>query len=196
MRGFRGVYVEAIALPCGTERYTMPLGIVLFDNIAYFRIFRGAGLEGVIRESTGLILLLPLDPLLFADSLFHSLERSRWWRGECPHPPEHLGSISVCSDPLLVYSDTIADHYMCQVKSVTAPVFQGYSRTYGCLVELLVYFTKARAGVFTCVERDVVEYLMRCIRRASRYADDRLRSRLESVMQRVLENLQGMPPCP
>ncbi len=162
----RGVYYEFIAFPCGGRPYSMPLG-VLFGERPSFRVFEGTGLHGILARRGGLIYLLsPLDPLLFVESVGHSLERLLAWEGSCPRVEPSLGSWFSCT---AVYERTSggADFYYCREFRNLSSSLLVYSRTYGCLVELLILKTKAEAGVIGKESLEYARWLYWCVKRSS-----------------------------
>ncbi len=163
----KGLYYEFIAVPCGS-RYTMPLGV--YNGVKpMFTVYREAGLYKVLRGGVDrLFLLAPYDPLLFYESLTHKLESKIEWGGDgCPITSELLGCWFQCT-PKLVIEEAGFDIYECLVFKHVAGVPQPYSRVMGCLVELLVVYTKVKAGVIQEGYLDYARWLRWCIERASR----------------------------
>lgn len=181
----RGVYYEFIALTCG-HRYSMPLGLYL-DPTPKFKVYDGSGLQRLLRGGVRRLLLLsPIDPMLFYESVVHELEsRITWGDDGCPIVSHELGSWFYC-EPSLVERGSNFDIYEClEFKHLTG-VSPPYTRVTGCLVELLVLYTKVKAGV---LEGDYLEYarwLKWCIERASR-GDVRYVSTAELILQKLRE---------
>ncbi len=168
---------EFIAFTCG-ERYTMPLGVA-GERPGLVRIYRGAGLYH--RFGGGLLLLLaPRDPLLFYESVTHRLESSIRYEAGCPVVDESLGSWFSCN-LTLAGSGPDYDLYLCDgPRLLAASPFLGYSRVYGCIVELLVAASKAAAGV--SVPEGYAEGLAWCASRGS-MGDDRVLRVVEWALQ-------------
>ncbi len=183
-----GLFYETIAFPCGTREYSMPLGVVATDNLLWFRVFPGAGLSRLLSDSTSILLLAPRDPLWFAESLEHTLERRFQWSGGCPLIPGEDGLIIYCGKPLLEGSVGGVEYYSCRVSRIEGRGCHVYTRAYGCLVEFLIYYTRVLAGI---IERD--EFLERsvakCIDSATRYGGW-YRERFKRVLQRFLTALR------
>ena len=184
----RGVYYEFIAFPCNDKRYSMPLG-VLYGERPGFRVFEGTGLHRILARRGGLIYLLsPRDPMLFVESVSHSLEKRLAWEGSCPRVDQSLGSWFSCT---AIYERTSggADFYYCRDFTSLSPSPFAYFRAYGCLVELLVLKTKVDAGV---VGRDSLEYarwLYWCVKRSSPGEERYARIAL-SILQGIEEALR------
>ncbi|MEB3844217.1 MAG: hypothetical protein LRS48_00880 [Desulfurococcales archaeon] len=181
-------YREFIAFPCVSGfKYSMPLGLLLYDSLAYGRVFRGAGLYRLAGRIDGMLLLSPDDPLLFYKSLKHELENKIKYCGSCPCPDPRLGSWYSCTPQL--YSDT--GDFKPLTCTNLKPQLSGlhtitaYSRVYGCLVELLVYCTRVLAGVWGR-SPSVEAYLAGCAIRASR--GDR---RVVETVSEILQCLRG-----
>ena len=181
--------METIAFPCGSERISMPLGIIPLGGEAFFRVFRGASLLRALPRSRGLMLLLPNDPELFLDSLEHRLERSLEWRGDCPLLGEEYGVILTCTRPLLHHAGGPAYYYSCKYRVAGGAPTAGYTRLYGCLVELLVHATKAAAGAVD-PSPCLIEAMLRCMVRAGGARGARLAGRARAWMLRVLGPVQ------
>ncbi len=171
-------YRELIALPCGA-RYSMPLG-VLGESPAFFRVFHGAGLAEYLREP--LLLLAPTDPALFLYSLRHELEDMLEYDAGCPRIDPRLGSWFTCN-PVLVGSSELYGLYECdRLRPLLLVPWTGYSRAYGCLVELLIYYTRVSAGV---VDPDTgfTRGLALCLERSDKSG------RLPSLAREILRDL-------
>ena len=192
--GLDGFFVETIAFPCSGARYSMPLGIVPFGRRAYFRVFRGAGLETHVRPGGSLLLLHPADPGLYADSLLHTLEKRLEWGSSCPIPDPSLGYWHLCSLVSPLGWDGFSTHYSCTLASLGGTVRLGYTRAYGCVVELLVHATKVAAGAAS-PDIPFVRRMLLCIARSGRYGrGDRLYSRILRALQRLLGPVQEAVP--
>jgi hypothetical protein len=179
----KGLYYEFIAVPCGS-RYTMPLGV--YNGVKpTFTVYRDSGLYRVLRGGVReLFLLAPYDPLLFYESLTHRLEHVIVWGGDgCPVVSESLGCWFHCT-PRLVAEDQGFDTYECSSFKHIAGSPPPYSRVMGCLVELLVVYTKAKAGVLSGGYVGYARWLRWCIERASR-GDPRYVSIAELVLQDI-----------
>ncbi len=176
-------YREFIAFTCG-ERYSMPLGVV-HDAPGFFRVYRGTGLYE--RYKGGLLVLLaPVDPLDFYRSIRHELELLIDYESGCPMPDAKRGSWFTCPG-VPVGEAPEYRLYECEgPRPLLLAPWTGYSRAYGCLVELLVMATKAIAGVD--VPRSHVDGLVWCIRRSAP-GDPRLEEALDWALQALRGNL-------
>ncbi len=163
----KGLYYEFIAIPCNFK-YTMPLGI--YNGVKpIFTVYREAGLYKILRGSVReLFLLAPHDPIVFYESLVHKLEsRIEWGDDDCPKVSEFLGCWFKCY-PTLILENRDYDIYECSKFTHVAGVPPPYSRVMGCLVELLVIYTKVKAGVIREGYLDYAKWLRWCIEKASR----------------------------
>ncbi len=180
-----GIYYEFISFPCGKRRYSMPLGIIWAPQPAFY-IYKTAGLSRLIDSSGTLFLLSPSDPLLFLESINHTLElKVAFDDNGCPRPSE-LGSWYRC-DYVINYNDNEKVGGVCRsfipVRLASVP----YTRLYGCLVELLVILTKARAGVIKDWYLEYARGLRDCIERSSRGAP-----RYVAAADSALQELEGI----
>lgn len=176
----RDVYYEFIAFPCG-HRLSSPLG--LFGGS--FKAYRGTSLWRALPQTRRLFLLSPLDPLAFYESVMHQLELRMEWE-ECPKLDERLGAWYLCT-PRLEEEGELYDVYRCEELVHLAGTPPPYSRVMGCLVELLVLLTKARAGAVKGY-LEHARWLAWCVERASRggrYAE------VARVVLQELEALEG-----
>lgn len=99
-------------------------------------------------------------------SVRHELERRVEWEGDCPRTTEEAGAWFLCRHSLKERGE-LYDLYECEELVHLAGSPPPYSRVTGCLVELLLLLTKARAGAV----RGYVEHarwLLWCVERASR----------------------------
>lgn len=161
-----GAYYEFIAFPCGADsRYSMPLGVLWGDN-KMFSVYRSAGLLRFLADRGTLMLLSPSDPLLFAKSVNHTLEHEvEWGPDGCPKL-SGLGGIYTCEYQRLMEGPEKVT-FGCKLTEVEGPHVP-YTRAYGCLVELLVLLTKARAGVGESWYVDYARGLRWCVERSTR----------------------------
>lgn len=168
---------EYIAVSCSLD-YTMPLGL-LGSGPYFFKVYRGAGLQKYLDGNDCLLLLAPKEPELFLESVVHELESKRLRDSACILDSE-LGSWFTCT-PVYVGSSSEYSLYECDdIRPIVKVAFEGYHRGYGCLVELLVLYTKARAGVLT-PSQEVVEYLLYCMERSG--AGGELIDRVKRLLQ-------------
>ena len=183
----KGLYYEFIAIPCGT-RYTMPLGVYNGARQS-FRVYREAGLYSILRGGAReLFLLAPYDPMLFYESVAHKLEsRIEWGSDGCPRVSELLGCWFQCT-PALAAVNPGFDVYECSRFKHVAGAPPPYSRVMGCLVELLIVYTKVRAGVAMEGYLDYARWLRWCVERASR-GDPRY----VSIADLILQDLKRAP---
>ncbi|MCE4609229.1 MAG: hypothetical protein F7C36_02470 [Desulfurococcales archaeon] len=167
-------YREVIAVPCRVGGYSMPLGLRVYGDQAFFKVYRETGLSRVLEQDKpmALLLLYPNDPRCFYESLNHVLEEERLEPSECPLLDAE-GCYRVCLSPLRVFGGIDYDIYSCSlshgfhVSDMCSSI--GYSRVYGCLLELLVYYTKVMAGITGLPGYEYLEGLKWCIERASNH---------------------------
>ncbi len=179
-------YREFIAFPCVAGfKYSMPLGLVLYDDLAYGRVYRDAGLYKLAGKMNCMLLLSPVDPLLFYRSLRHELEDKIQYCGPCPCPDPRLGSWYSCAPQFYPDMGDFKPLTCANLKPQVSGRYNitAYSRVYGCLVELLVYYTRVIAGVWR--RSPIVEaYLADCAIRASR-GDRRIAKAVSEILQRL-----------
>ncbi|MEB3788453.1 MAG: hypothetical protein GSR72_01000 [Desulfurococcales archaeon] len=165
-------YREFIAVPCRLGRYSMPLGLQIYGKQAFFKVYKETGLSRILEHDKpmALLLLYPNDPRCFYESLKHILEKRRLEPGECPLM-DIDGDYRVCLSPLRVFGGTDYDIYSCTLSHgfLAGDWYSniGYSRVYGCLLELLVYYTKVMSGIGDLPGHGYLEGLKWCIVRAS-----------------------------
>ena len=139
-----GRFYEFIAFPC-MHRYSMPLGI-LWSSPPVFRVYKSTGLHSILEGYDGhLYLLSPIRPEYFWYSVQHELEEMVEWRG-CPVPDDVHGAWFKCKPVKATGSDYFTV-FECRGFRHVSGEPPPYSRSYGCLVELIVLYTKIRAGV-------------------------------------------------
>ncbi len=180
-----GVYLELIALPCTPDRYSMPLGVKVLGGRGFFRVYRGTRLlQALDRGVSCMLLLSPVNPRLFIESVLHALEDKLPW-SSTPLIDESLGFWFSCSSihPLSSAGDTY--HYSCTLRPIGGSLPAAYTRSYGCVVEALVHATKARAGAVS-PSRDLLNHLVSCVRRSG---DEELASALERALRALLRDL-------
>ncbi len=165
MTMIEGLYYEFIAAPCGS-RVTMPLGLVAGQAPVFF-VYRGSSLYRALQERGRVRLLSPYDPLAFLKSVRHQLEVELAWREGCPDVDESLGAWYECNYALREINSE-GKSFSCDGLRLIAGKHSPFTRTYGCLVELLVLLTKARAGVWEDWWLPYAEGLVWCVTRSSR----------------------------
>ncbi len=183
-----GWYQETTALTCGEKNISMPLGVIVYGKQAYFRVFKNTRFYRLLRYSIPAILLfLPEDPLIYYQSINHSLESNpQIYASECPIV-ELPGKITLCNFPMRICDCVDYDWYTCSLShqlEYPNEMHVGYSRAYGCLLELLVYYTKVKAHVSNLPGEEYVNGLVWCIMRSSR--NDR---RLMEIVEKILKDI-------
>lgn len=141
----KGIYYEFISFLCNS-RHSMPLGI-LYDKDPIFYVYKTTKMAKLLsKESQNKIYLIsPYDPLLFLDSLEHRIKDKIKYNNDCPEPDENIGTWYYCN---AIYRNESRDRleFYCKnffkLKGKAIP----YSRSYGCIIELLVLLTKVQAG--------------------------------------------------
>ncbi|MGC9071584.1 MAG: hypothetical protein ACP5HK_02665 [Acidilobus sp.] len=160
-----GVYYEFIAVPCGSK-VTMPLGLIVGQEPAFY-VYKGTSLHERLADEGRLRLLSPYDPLAFLRSIRHELVAEIRWNNDCPVPEETMGAWYECSYRLWEVDEN-GKWFTCDGLQRITGSHLPYTRMYGCLVELLVLLTKARAGVWEDWYIPYAEGLAWCVRRSSR----------------------------
>ncbi|MCE4600816.1 MAG: DUF447 family protein [Desulfurococcales archaeon] len=162
--------------------YSMPLGI-LGEGPYFFKIYKDP-MSGEEKNVGGCLLLLaPIDPLVFYESIMHSLERRKELRDL--DALAGLGSVFTCS-PVRVGEAPEYVLYECdRLRPISIAPWRGYNRGYGCLVELLIIYSRVRAHV---IEPDwgVLDYLLRCIERSIPGGGN-----IDNVARRLLQVIRG-----
>jgi hypothetical protein len=180
----KGVYYEFISIPCRGERrtpYSMPLGI-LWDERPKFKLYKGVGLLRYLNDETTLLLYTPESPLDFYLSLIH--DKTIELEGPCRPPREYV--LYVRCRPRLLRVNKSYNLYECLDIEISHGRPVPYSRSYGCLVEMLVVLTKLEAGALDPSYIDYVERLRWCIERSSPQ-NEKLREVADVVLQRARE---------
>ena len=160
-----GLYYEFVGLPCGVKT-SMPIGVVAGQPPEFF-VYRGTRFHEVLGESGRLMLISPYDPLVFLRSLRHQLEEELAWSDGCPSVDEKLGAWYECEYALREVTGE-GKRYACSRLRLVAGHHVPFTRAYGCLVELLVLLTKARAGLWEDWWPQYAEGLVWCVTRSSR----------------------------
>ena len=167
----------------------MPLGVLSFDNQAFFRVFPGAGLGRILSEGVDCILLLaPSSPEVFVESFRHELEYTLEWDA-LPRPDPRLGVWYSCSSVVGLGAVGHESWYTCRIRHVAGQQDWAYYRAYGCVVELLVHLSKVAAGV-AGLDSSLVEALLSCVGRSMRGDPDRA-FRLEMALRDILESVRS-----
>ena len=178
-----GAYSELIAMPC--RRYTMPLGILAL-NPPTFKAYKGTGLSRILEEApTQLYLLAPRDPRLYWLSIEHKLEDLIEWT-PCPRPDPGMGAWYRCT-PEKAEDRGEYTLYKCTGLEHLAGSPPPYSRAHGCLVELMILYTKLRAGVRLGDPRCYARWLEWCVTRAAPGREDL--ASLASKLRNLIEGL-------
>ena len=165
-------------IPCGL-RYSMPVGL-LGNGPYFFRIFKSSHkLENKIKDC--LLLLAPLDASLFFKSVIHEFENEIDVL-DLSELVKH-GSLYACT-PMLVGEAPEYFLYECiGLRPLHVASWTGYNRGYGCLLELLILYTRIRIGL---IEPDIkiIKYLINCIKRSNPGGN------LDNIAKRVLQLIQ------
>jgi len=180
-----GWFREFIAFDCHT-RAAAPLGVAGRDP-GVFRLYTGTRMQRLYRGGP-LLLLAPRDPLAFYEAVRGDAWSLAGGAAGCPEPDTRLGSWFHCVGSLAATGPPY-DVYLCPggPRPMALAPWEGYTRVYGCLVELLVAATKALAGVQ--VPRGYAEGLAWCARRASA-GDGRVMRAVDWALQVILENVR------
>jgi len=181
-----GWFREFIAFDCASGA-AAPLGVAgAYPGV--FRLYEGTRMQRSYRGGP-LMLLAPRDPLAFYEAV-----RGRAWGlvdedGGCVVPDPRLGSWYHCVASLAAAGPPY-DVYLCPggPRPVALAPWEGYTRVYGCLVELLVVATKALAGA--PVPKGYAEGLAWCARRAS-MGDERVMRAVEWALRAIREAVPG-----
>ncbi|MEM1640886.1 MAG: DUF447 family protein, partial [Acidilobaceae archaeon] len=161
MEGLKeGVYYELLCRLCEAGVIT-PLGLRLSGGSAYFRVFSDR-LREAMKRTRKLVCLAPSDPLLFYEVVIEKKEPF-----SCEKEFDLTkGHWLICESEVVIEAEFF-DLYKCKSFNAVWGFLEPYSRAYGCLVELLILFTKAKASV---LEKEAIEYakwLNWCVERSS-----------------------------
>ncbi len=167
-----------IAFPCG-QKYSTPIGL-LGGPPWFIRVYKGARLESHFNGC--LILLAPSNPVHFYESLMHRLEKEIDYEGPFPQLREDYGSWFICSPQLAGSSPEYLLYECDKIRPIILTPFTGYIRGYGCLVELLIIYTRVRNRIWS-IEKETLEYLNECVRRSVRDGS------LNNISRRITENI-------
>ncbi|GAB6147643.1 hypothetical protein [Stetteria hydrogenophila] len=184
-----GVYVETIAVLCrgGEPAWSSPLGFISAGGRILFRVFRGSGFWRILVEEglTGrIVAYTPRDPAEFA---LHVLEGGG--RVESCRPVGQPFTIE-CTPELLEVEGDVA-WFACRDASVREGPGVPYTRAYGCLVELAVLASKAKAGVLGGWALGYARGLLWCVKRSEAMGGGRYARLAERLLQVVEEALRG-----
>ncbi len=184
-----GVYLETVSLLCRDGRvvWGMPLGLIVDGGTVRFRVFRGSGYWRLLVEGGAggavVVAYTPLDPLEFLEYMTVK-----------PAPRESCNpagySVLVECRPLLERLETGVAHFTCQQVRISWGRPLPYTRAYGCLVELAVLASKARAGVLGCDALGYARWLVWCVERSAPGRSD-YRGAAAMALQAVEEALRG-----
>ncbi len=147
-------YIETIIVPCN-YRVTMPLGVKCSRNsVLYARIYEGSRLYNIIEDVSQAGIYTVSRATLFYESLGRLLDEKlvKDYSEECfvIKGAEHY-RIKVKITDITRKSN----YKIIEMKPVNPEIAfnqiesAGYSRADGCLLEILVRYTKMRAGVIT-----------------------------------------------
>lgn len=159
-----GVYMETIAVLCrgGEPAWSSPLGLLYTGGEIKFRVFRGSRLWSLLVEGGGgwrIIAYTPEDPGEFA---LHVIEGGG--RVSTCDVGEHPFTVE-CEPELVEASGGVA-WFRCRGHRTRRGPGVPYTRSYGCLVELAVLASKARAGVLEGWALDYARGLAWCVERS------------------------------
>lgn len=182
----KGVYYEFISIPCkGGERmeYSMPLGVLWGDH-PMFKVYKETVLYKYLRNPKlgSLLLYSPNDPMDF----FLSIKHDKIIEKKGPCLPSRPFALYMICKPHLKESFESYDLYFCtDIKTVYGKP-EPYSRTYGCLVEMLVVLTKLKSKALDRRYLTYLDFLRWCIERSSP-KEKRFKEVAEDVMQDARE---------
>lgn len=184
-----GVYMETVSLLCrgGRVEWGMPLGLIANGGSVGFRVFEGSGYWRLLveerREDAVLIAYTPLNPVEFLE--FMMVKPAP--RSDC-RPSDY--SFMVTCRPRLVEARGGVARFACEDARVAWGRPAPYTRAYGCLVELAVLASKARAGVVGCEAFEYARWLGWCVERSAPGLAE-YRSAAAMALQAVEEALRG-----
>lgn len=184
-----GVYMETIAVLCRGDRpvWSSPLGFVAAGGRVRFRVFRGSMLWRILVEEEYdgyIVAFTPRDPGEFALHVVEGGGRVKTCK------PSGQPFIIKCK-PELKGVDESAAWFNCRELEVRAGQGMPYTRVYGCLVELAVLASKARAGVVEDWALSYARGLVWCVERSEAMGERRYGELARRLMRAVEEALRG-----
>jgi hypothetical protein len=183
-----GVVYEFIAIPCG-YRYTMPLGLRWGDP-PRAKVYRGTGLYSILKSGNveRIILYAPTNPLDFALSVTHELDKEVGL--ECEPPRPYIVMYNCQPRATVDKGDYIELECPGEIIEGT-PI--PYSRLYGAIIEILVAASKVGAGV---LGGEFASNCMQCSEWAARGAGGRAFMDMQEVLQAAAKALLGSRGLP
>jgi len=177
------VVYEFIAIPCGYE-YTMPLGLRWGDP-PKAKVYEGTGLYSILTSGgvERIVLYSPVDPLDFALSITHELDKEV--AGRCEPPRPYMVMYDCQPHAAIVRDDYI--ELECPGEIVEGTPLP-YSRLYGAIIEILVLASKAGARV---LEERFAGNCMQCSEWAARRAGGRAFMDVQEILQAAVKALLG-----
>ncbi len=184
-----GVYVETIAVLCGGEGplWSSPLGFIRVGGEVRFRVFRGSRLwRLLVEEGRGgyIVAYTPGDPGEFAIHVLEGGGRVKTCR------PEGHPFILKCRPELLEVEGGDALFTCREFEAARGPGIP-YTRAYGCLVELAVLASKARAGVADDWVLGYARGLVWCVERSEAASGGRRYAGLARRLLQAIEEALG-----
>ncbi|MDP8002572.1 MAG: hypothetical protein ACP5I6_02410 [Caldisphaera sp.] len=186
----KGIYYEFIAFLCD-KAYAMPLGILYYDKPIFY-VYKSTTMAKLLNlnkdTSNSIYLLSPNDPTLFLESLEHRIENRIIHNNKCLDFDDKLGSWYYCNsyinkdhcDKYEFYCDNFY-----KIKGENIP----YSRSYGCLIELLILLTKVKAGIKEQWFLNYASGLKWCVERSSN-KDEKYVELSEKLLQMLRKHLE------
>lgn len=154
------VYYEFICRVCESELVT-PIGFIASEGRIHFRVF-SQRLRESIRKASRLLCLSPSNPLLFYRVVIEGSSPIE----SCNKIDTSMGHWLECK-PTLIAELEEYEVYSCESPRLTQGSMPPYTRSYGCLVELLVLLTKIKAGILNKEALDYAKWLVWCVERSS-----------------------------
>ncbi len=184
-----GVYMETIAVLCKEDRpvWSSPLGFMIVGGEARFRVFRGSMLWRILVEEEYdgyIVAYTPRDPGEFALHVLEGGGRVKTCR------PEGQPFTIKCK-PELRSVDERAAWFTCKEFEARVGPGMPYTRMYGCLVELAVLASKARARVVGDWALSYARGLVWCVERSEAKGGRRYGELARRLMQAIEEALKG-----
>jgi hypothetical protein len=128
----------------------MPLGVKCSDNFIYARIFKNSRFYPKVEEGLPILLYLASDARLFYRAIIRKLEAIYDKGSHCYKIP----GISRHIKGVIEGIKESENFKLVEIRPIEGSkalelLDQGYSRADGCLIELMVYYTKLEAKVVT-----------------------------------------------
>jgi hypothetical protein len=165
-------YIETLTIICKNGLY-MPLGFRCVNNYLVARVYDNSRFQGNIDTGSNLEIYLVKDGLVFYKALKRALEIEYRKEAKCYIVKELENTVPKIQG--IVTSIERGNGYVhikvqpYNKRALEILSINGYTRADGCLIEILVYYTKCKAGVINANEYNAIYDI--CARSISRSSE-------------------------